>query len=123
MCDVPVGLNVGPFHRRTPALRSDVPEQVTLVGGGPSMTRIVFDPFDRAARSALPRRTLLRALGGGLVASAAFGGLGLARPELADAKATQRPISDFLATQGADETFLFIPPIPNFIGWGNNPTT
>lgn len=31
----------------------------------------------------------------------------------------QRPISEFVSTQGS--TNLFIPPVPDFIGWGDNP--
>lgn len=32
--------------------------------------------------------------------------------------ATQRPLSDFISTQGS--TNIFIPPLPDFIGWTNN---
>jgi hypothetical protein len=31
---------------------------------------------------------------------------------------TQRPLSDFISTQGS--TNIFIPPLPDFIGWTNN---
>ena len=49
---------------------------------------------------------------------------------LAFAQTTQRPISDFLRTQGtfcipngAGGCFLFIPPVPNFVGWGDQAGT
>jgi hypothetical protein len=42
------------------------------------------------------------------------------------AQTTQRPISDFLETQGtfcipngSGGCFLFVPPVPNFVGWGD----
>jgi len=45
---------------------------------------------------------------------------------LAFAQTTQRPISDFLQTQGtfcipngSGGCFLFTPPVPNFVGWGD----
>lgn len=38
--------------------------------------------------------------------------------KISDAAATQRPLSDFLAAQGS--TSIFIPPLPDFIGWANN---
>ncbi len=37
------------------------------------------------------------------------------------ANAVQRPLSDFLSTQGTTNGFL--PPVPDFIGWANNPLT
>jgi len=42
-----------------------------------------------------------------------------ARPGVAQADAAvQRPISDFLSSQGS--TSLFFPPFPDYIGWANN---
>ena len=37
------------------------------------------------------------------------------------AQTTNRPLSDFLSTQGS--TSNFFPPIPDYIGWVNNPNT
>jgi len=60
-----------------------------------------------------------------LAATAALIAAALAAvPQLASAiqndpgPATQRPLSDFLDAQGT--TSIFIPPLPDFIGWANN---
>ena len=37
------------------------------------------------------------------------------------AQTTNRPLSDFLSTQGS--TSQFFPPLPDYIGWANNPFT
>jgi len=51
-----------------------------------------------------------------LLAMAAFT---LAQP--CAAQTTNRPLSDFLSTQGS--TSQYFPPIPDYIGWANNPFT
>ena len=49
-------------------------------------------------------------------AACILGGAATARASL---PVRQRPLSDFLSTQGT--TNIFIPPVPDFIGWGDNP--
>lgn len=44
-----------------------------------------------------------------------FIALTLAMPALADGPARQRPLSDFLSTQGSQS--IFIPPVPDYWGW------
>jgi hypothetical protein len=44
-----------------------------------------------------------------------FIALALAMPALADGPARQRPLSDFLSTQGSQS--IFIPPVPDYWGW------
>lgn len=45
--------------------------------------------------------------------------LGTAGPARATLPVATRPIADFLAAQGT--TNIFIPPVPDFIGWADNP--
>jgi hypothetical protein len=63
----------------------------------------------------LSRRSVVRALGGGVAAGAALGGFSLARPEEVVAKVRQRSLKEWLAAQGS--TTYFAPPVPDCNGW------
>jgi hypothetical protein len=80
------------------------------------------------SRETLTRRSTLGLLAGGL-AAVAWGDAGARKKHRsrkqasrvgaeAAGRATQRPIADFLDAQGT--TNQFIPPVPDFVGWGNN---
>jgi len=56
---------------------------------------------------------------GGVLVLLAVALLLLPVPAMASAPMSTRPISDFISAQGT--TNGFIPPIPDFIGWGDNP--
>jgi hypothetical protein len=60
------------------------------------------------------RRAAIKA--GAMLVGGAFAGTGLLRPDSAQAApAQQRPLADFLDTQGT--TTFFVPPVPDYVGW------
>src|SRR5687768_1445588 len=99
MCPAGIGRMLGPFPG-TMAAPPTTGGATTPARGAVSMNRHHVALPDRARGGALTRRSVLRTVGGGLVAAAALGGLGLASPTRAAGAATQRPISDFLGAQG-----------------------
>lgn len=72
--------------------------------------------------------TRRRLLGGTAAAAACASAAALLAPLAAHAAGRQRPLTDFLSTQGtfcfddgAGGCYLFVPPAPNFLGWNTWP--
>jgi hypothetical protein len=40
-----------------------------------------------------------------------------------DGPVSQRPLSDFLTAQGSTDPGIFFPPVPDYVGWSDNPFT
>jgi hypothetical protein len=81
-------------------------------------------PMAGDAADGWSRRAFLRKMGG-TVAAASVGALGLLPPRRAEAGTVQRPLSDFLSTQGTfclpdgmGGCLLLFPPVPLYLGWG-----